>query len=491
MSKFKKTLCILSIVALLTVFIGIFAYADEDESVPIHTDCVRDYFEWVEDEDADTVAGERIAHYPANPIGSCPYVSMSLLLSFYDAYWHDDFVPASYETLGEISISGEISQSFHFTLENNDVYRQINFSDGTSLSDKIAYRDFIDARKGDFFQMYLISLAMEKMNYHTLSLTYGLMDYQTIAFLEYYLYNECHFTPDQVAVRYMREGAENTKEDVFNKAKEQIQAGFPVIYGGYNVFQDDNGELSIKDGITSHYLMGYKLTLQEDDIVLTTTWNGATEDTTTFYTTAYEYVPSIIWLEINEEQFPHVCSASYRDFVDENLTYCTCQIYTNHRNHSCVITSTQEQACPVRQGNGRCLCGKTVGEHNYYLRRYTEANHWYECSCGEIGAVENHTLNSVYSSDSSMHFYYCDCGYTTRTHFMGIYSQYTILDDNFYLRDTFHRKSCECGYEEADPHSFVFYKFGQWICEECGYIRTELGGGGNIIMGKKEDEYDE
>lgn len=139
MSKLKKTLCVLSIVVLLTVFIGIFAYADEDESVPIHTDCVRDYFEWVEDEDADTEAGERIAHYPANPIGSCPYVSMSLLLSFYDAYWHDDFVPAGYETLGEISISGEISQSFHFTLENNEVYRQINFSDGTSLSDKIAY----------------------------------------------------------------------------------------------------------------------------------------------------------------------------------------------------------------------------------------------------------------------------------------------------------------------------------------------------------------
>ena len=457
MSKFKKTLCVLSIVALLTVFIGIFAYADEDESVPIHTDCVRDYFEWVEDEDADTEAGERIAHYPANPIGSCPYVSMSLLLSFYDAYWHDDFVPAGYETLGEISISGEISQSFHFTLENNEVYRQINFSDGISLSDKTAYRDFIDARKGDFFQMYLISLAMEKMNYHVLSLTYGLMDFQTIAFLEYYLYNECHFTPDQVAVRYMRAGLDTTKEDVFNKAKEQIQAGFPVIYGGYNVFQDDNGELSIKDGITSHYLMGYKLTLQEDDIVLTTTWNGATQDTTTFYTTAYEYVPAIIWLEINEEQFPHVCSASYRSSADADLTYCACQIFSEHPNHT----------------------------HSYSITKHSETSHWKRCLCGEKTEIRSHNFVYQFKDAGGTHWYYCDCGYFYTTDHLYRYVHYS---------NSLHRKICDaCGDTYLEYHHFVTAANPRYSrCDCCGYTRDEWGSGGSaVIMGKKEDEYDE
>ena len=104
-------------------------------------------------------------------------------------------------------------------------------------------------------------------------------------------------------------------------------------------------------------------------------------------------------------------------------------------------------------------------------------------------SVEIHDLHSVYSAGSEYHYYFCACGYYTDYDVHSVkYSQYTLLDDNFNMREYMHKSYCECGYEVQAPHNFVLTGLGSSTCTDCGYTRTGLGGGGNVILGKKEDE---
>ena len=92
-----------------------------------HVSCVNEHFAWMQHEN-DSSTEER---YPSNDVGNCPFVAMSLLLSYYDAYWHDDFVPDdivpddnvdnNLETMGVIDTNtGEIVKDFNLKLENED-----------------------------------------------------------------------------------------------------------------------------------------------------------------------------------------------------------------------------------------------------------------------------------------------------------------------------------------------------------------------------------
>ena len=251
MKKFKmRKIRKIGIVALITtVLLSLFvlvAYADE-EDVPQHTSCVGEYFEWL----------NNCRSHPKNN-ETCTYVAMSELMSFYDAYWHDDFVPVNYENTGIYQeYATAFYQNFHFKRENNTVEN----IDTDTISGKIEYRNFVTNEDNidEYFQIYLISLGME-LGYHNLSLSYGVTDAEFIELLEYYLYEKCGFEENEVDVKYMETNLSTTDADLFNTAKEQIKKGFPVIYGGYKANLNINAEWNVKDSFGGHYLIGYKLT---------------------------------------------------------------------------------------------------------------------------------------------------------------------------------------------------------------------------------------
>ena len=241
----------------------------------------------------------------------------------------------------------------------------------------------------------------------------------------------------------------------------------------------------------------------KDDITLSYCWNPEVDEedeedeedviTTTFYTNEFRYCSGIIWLEINEEELPHTCSNSYSRTSSNGDTffYCTCQVYSDHPNHTCKLPGNQQDPCPNSQAYVNCLCGQQInGYHNYSSTyEYSPVFHYSYCSCG-YEYRKPHTFEEVHDQQEGSHYYRCYCGYEGERHHFVSYRQYLSLDPNDSMRNSYHIATCECGDEELLPHSFII-TITQSVCRDCGFTRPHMGPGGNIIMGKKGDEEDE
>lgn len=413
MKILKKILSFVLIVSVVCSIVCVNSNAQEFEE---HTSCVKEHFEWVQN-----IGSNR---YPRNPIGSCSYVAMSLLLSFYDAYWHDDFLPDIYETVGRFNVTtGNIESEFHFKLENSEWNALVNNENLDEKSDiaKEKYAQFIEDNANEYLQMYLLDLAIDA-GYHNNELVYGLQAYEIVDFLEYYLYEVCNFTAEQVIVNKESAILPSGRDTLYDKAEELINSGVPVIYGGTSI--DVDGVDWISDSpieMEGHALFGYDLTSDGNDIVLSKCWNG--HATTTFNTTDYEYRASIIWIEINEEALPHVCSDSYIETgVDDGDGLCTCEIFSEHPEHT-------------HRDSGLSL-------------RYDSLKHLYSCYCGQIVSYP-HTYS------------------------------FTYLDSNY------HSAVCSCNYTSAMPHDFTYASINSLYhsatCTTCGYTYTEMHPGANAV----------
>ena len=479
--KCKKILFFVITIILILSLIGIIAVASEGNS---HDSCVEEHFNYVQEISKNN--NDLDGLYPSNPIGSCPYVAMSLLLSYYDAYWDDRFVPNDYETMGLIQEeSGRIWTEFHFDLENDtwwtladNMNLDFDSEDEAEIQRReIAYSQFIQDNFGEFFQMYLIHLAIEE-GFHDGELEYGLNDPETVDFLEYYLYDICKFNSNQVTVHLLTEDLVfNTNQDLIDTAKNLIENGTPVIYGGYSfeLLSEETHE-SIDPSVGGHYLFGYDVTEDENDIVLSKCWNG--HSTTTFRTTEYNYISSIIWLEINEEALPHVCSDSYASIASSER-YCVCEIYSDHPNHTHRLYTGLE-SCPAANAS-RCNCGEPVNDtHTYDIVRYSSTGHWLECACGAKKGSRAH--NYMYTSiNDSLHIVECECGYRVEIPHDFTYPDYHTrvckcgyihISDHYFnyqnLSDNSHLAICNCGYSQEETHNPIAVSYHYSRCA-CGY----------------------
>ena len=452
-----------------------------------HVSCVNEHFAWMQHEN-DLSKEERI---PSNDVGNCPFVAMSLLLSYYDAYWHDDFVPDdivpddnvdnNLETMGVIDTNtGEIVKDFNLKLENEDWTLELyginsleeltdeikNSVDTTSAESRAKYGNFVENNANNFFNLYLTSLAMNSnFEIYDMLNIYGLTAMQMVSVLEYYLYDVRGFTEEQVTVNKMSALLPDGRYGMFNKATELINDGFPVLYCGLETSLDNllqqNPATNVDNIAAGHVLVGHRS--ENSDIVLSPCWNE--HDNQMFSTTTFKYISSIIWLEINEEAFPHVCSTSYVDANDPNRTFCTCEIYRNHPNHVDSINNGAE-LCPVASENAICLCGRSMtGTHRYYMRQYNEYKHWFECPCGASTEKESHDKTYYSGSTATHHSGYCNCGYIflDQPHSFN----YTKLDVSK------HTSKCDCGYQITEGHTFESMLLG-YKCRYCGFITKNI-----------------
>lgn len=471
----KRTLTIFVILSVFFFcFSGICVNAQEYFS---HASYLEEHVDWIQGDTSfsenSTEDGTTIpSHYPRNIAGSCGYVALSLLLSFYDAYWRDGFVPERYDTFGFIDdVTGEIWREMHFAIENTawkefwdeywEYYKEINNLDEEAEETKAiketvrldVYKQFAIDHSNDYFHFYLMSLG-RALGYYD-GVDYGINGPHMTELLDHYLDTICNINFNQVQVGYMHEGTFTSREILYAKAREKVRQGFPVLYAGYN-YSDDNSRANSSTKKTekaSHYLLAYKMTPDENDIVLTPCWNG--EKLQTFNTTEYQYNSYIIWLEPTA-LFNHECSVSYKYSSTSDQEYCVCDIFSEHPNHV----------------------------HSYDATAYDETKHWKKCLCGERREQEYHQL--VFKHDYvKQHYYECaneECEY------------YVVKDHRLVYTATsgdLHRITCaDCDYTTLDFHDFLPAANPRYSrCHYCGYTRDEwVSGGSAVIMGKKEDE---
>ena len=457
--------------------------AEESEDVVEHVSCVTEHFDWVQNERIEKEEHGEVKTYgiyPENDVGSCFYVAMSLLLSFYDAYWDDRFVPDEYETMGTVDMAnGAFLTDFHLQLENfawKDIYENNGLEQGTTEF-KNAYSEFIDNNADKFLQMYLISVALER-GYYDWGFDYSMLAIQMVNFLEYYLYDLCGFTSDQIVVHREFVLLPSNKDELAETAVNVIGQGFPIIFCAADLFPSDSNSRWIEDNVfAAHVLLGYDITEDGNDVVLSKCWNK--EETTTLMSTVFDCVNSIIWLEINPEALPHQCSPSYKDRRSSSTTFCACQIYRDHPLHQCVSRTGGTQ-CTGEYSDSFCLCGQeVVVEHNYRWLKPSVDGHYRECDCGNKQSIEQHVWE--YSNiQSETHTESCFCGYSqTKYHdHKSCYSKTNVL----------HTVTCSCGKTYTENHNLERINVRYSVCMNCGYTRDHFGGNENVHLGTKEDE---
>lgn len=194
-----------------------------------------------------------------NRFGSCSYVALSMLLSFYDSYWSDLFIPETYDvepTSGFTTLSSADFALPSFYAESPGISFEPTGDIGSlSLDDYLSY---VAANSDLYFQCKLISLSQTYLgsakfedNINPLGMT--LRDISD--FLAYYLYEYRNFTTSQIAIDSC-----NDRSIVRSYTINKIQSGVPVILR------------SESSSLGGHAFIAYDYDEKLDEIYVHTGW---------------------------------------------------------------------------------------------------------------------------------------------------------------------------------------------------------------------------
>lgn len=163
-----------------------------------------------------------------NRYGSCSYIAIEMLLSFYDSYWSDLFIPESYDVEPTSTFVTYPSADFSFPsfyAESPGVaFEPTEDLESLSLEDYLSY---VSTNSNNYFQCKLISLSQsyfgsEKFENETNP--FGMTFADISGFLSYYLYQYRNFTTSQVLIDSCND-ASIVRSYTINK----IKSGVPVI----------------------------------------------------------------------------------------------------------------------------------------------------------------------------------------------------------------------------------------------------------------------
>lgn len=168
--------------------------------------------------------------------GSCAYVALSMLLSYYDTFYNDDTIPENYEY--------QITPSSMDTLvdESPGILPEPTIT-GNSIAD---YTSFINSHSSSYFQSYLISLCMNApiKYYNMYNVINGTNDLNMVFaldrgcaqnILQFYINSRYLYNYYSVIGEVMDENS-NDNSDVLQFIKHRLDCGFPVIVGTENIF---------------------------------------------------------------------------------------------------------------------------------------------------------------------------------------------------------------------------------------------------------------
>ena len=387
---------IAAILSFVFLFSGVFAIMSSADTTEERTTCIKDHF------DKLNYNKEEV---PPNMDGTCVFVAMSMLLGYYDSYWNDNFIQSMDNGITQMdwesgvynSRTDTLSQTFNAGLEVDtwEVYNGTN-------------RQFSSSFKNQYLQSFLLEISKEMF----LILEVALLDVQVKQVLEYYLYDVCGFTQEQVTVNYQHQLTVGD-DTLYDTMKEQISLGNPVIYFGLDVDCDPSCVDNDKMNLYGHAMIAYDVTTniitQEEDVKLHTGWND-TPNYDYVKTTDFSHNNSIIWLDIDKDALPHECTDAYVDRHNDSVYYCACQIYPHHSEHenNHLLTNDYNETAHYQ----KCFCGYTANIQPHIVDYYyydSERTHGEACVCGFCKIVD-HNHKNYECIDSLSHEVICDCG---------------------------------------------------------------------------------
>lgn len=292
-------------------------------------------------------------NYGNNVYGSCGYVALAMLLSYYDTFLSDSIVPEQYDVVStndnnnfvdKHNSPGTMYEDLNKSLGYNGYFNELSLLSDASLHSKLIMigndEGFVNAASGD----YLTNLSERK------------------TVLETYLNDVLGFTKgSEYKIDYIsyettfRTDSGKVKDYIISKIKE----GYPVLIG-------------VTNGSTGHACIAYDY----DDSGNIYCNMGLRKDRThiTISQVGYSYYKSAMVIDF---KLPHNHSNNY---VTPDSSYCYCS----------------ENAC--------------IYNHVKKTKKIDSSQHTVSCACGISETVAHNT--ALKKCDLTYHYIYCkDCDY--------------------------------------------------------------------------------
>ena len=275
-----------------------------------------------------------------NLVGSCGYVALAMLLSYYDTYWDDNIIDDRYDE-NEYLINDSLSD----TIKSPGIGK--DFPNTTEVN-VASYYTFLESHVNglnNLFHPYLIVFAENSLNYYEKnSYDYPCLMYYSefSTLLNEYLQNNRYYSTTNFAIEQSRS---NDLVDSF--VIPRVKQGIPVVlYIG-----------SLKG---NHYVIAYDYNESLDELYCHFGWHETLEDGKICYfnhlrlsSTDYNSYLGAFALNFNTT---HNCSNNYLDSTSDD-TYCPCyfNIHPSH-THSYVSYTNFNKL----KHSGLCYCGTSV-----------------------------------------------------------------------------------------------------------------------------------
>ena len=396
--------------------------------------------------------------------GSCGYVAIGMLLSYYDTYLNDDIIPEQYDVRGEGTGSNLINW------QDSPGVLKDEITNGKELS-SIDYYNIIKAQSEYSLHAKLITLGHNRMYYNSLSkmpagTTFGML----ISIMKAYLKSYRGYSNDQYTINYEYALIADEDNDVRDFVIENIQSGKPVLLAIKGV--NANGK---KEG---HVVIAYDYDEVTDEIFCHFGW-GADK---THITPESEGLP--LYKAAFTVDFDLPQSHSYNYVENKNQPnekfYCSCY-FSCHPEHEHTYSPTADGSYHTYSCS--CRLKETPNfEHSLYISEINEDGHRYKCStCNYESELIEHNMRFYLYSTPTQHGERCvDCEYvdedTLETH---------SYDYWLYLNSTTHVSECGCGARGTTTasHVYTFPDSDGWMtCIGCGYTKIFGSDSGLIIM---------
>ncbi len=197
-------------------------------------------------------------NFPYNYRGSCGYISMCMLLSYYDSYLSDDVIPEFYD------VCAGSDQSYVPGVDSSPGVREDYLSNGYDCTNQ-EYLDMINYNKCVSLHSYFLSEGIKIGAYHyslNNKLSFALQLSEELQLLNNYLITKTPFRDalDEPIVRYYSLSNCGNEENIRNAVINAINEGRPIM-------------LSIS-GTANHSVIAYDYDEEKDIIYCHSGYHG-------------------------------------------------------------------------------------------------------------------------------------------------------------------------------------------------------------------------
>ena len=277
-----------------------------------------------------------------NLVGSCGYVAMGMLLSYWDTYWDNDVIPENYK---HITLLDEPYFDYA-TLESPGIYREP--AEIELVRDFDEYYQYIEEYSNLYFHLFLIKLGKEQFGFYDFESEdspAGTYNSWFKTFFDYYLYTYRGYASTDVEVKTFK----GTSDEVRQKAIDLVSQGIPV-------------QLSISNKYRAHAVVAYDYDAQKDQVYVHAGWRYFTH--TTVEEIGYDSYDYLTWLEFNNE---HNCSKNFKYSYryDDMIFYCPYELSPPNAEHNHSYSYAYQSQSKTKH-KSFCRCGKyTLQAHIY------------------------------------------------------------------------------------------------------------------------------